>query len=155
MTCAEGSGHASWWGEGGGADGARRGRFRGLRRLDRILRIHLRLELDEPESHVLLRELVLWNVHVDDGAALHHHLPQQRLIDLAVEVAHVARRLLVAVEARFRRHRARSPAITHPDAGAGVRVRDGVRVPRGRSERRAVLLTPQASSRKVGPHEPS
>ena len=67
--------------------------------LDGVLSILLRLELDEPEPHVHLGQLVLWDVHVDDGPALHAQLPQQRLIDLAVQVADVARRFLVAVEA--------------------------------------------------------
>ena len=75
--------------------------------LDRVLRVLLPLELDEAKAHVLLRQLVLRDVHVDDRPTLHAQLPEQRLVDLLVEVAHVARRLLVAVEA--------------PDVGHGSR----------------------------------
>ena len=42
--------------------------------LDGILRIVLGPKLDEPEAHVLLRQLVLRDVHIHDRPTLEHHM---------------------------------------------------------------------------------
>ena len=54
-------------------------------------------ELNEAEAHVSLRQLVLGDVHAHDRPGLHAELPKERLRDLRIEVANVARRLLVTV----------------------------------------------------------
>ncbi|CAH0367010.1 unnamed protein product, partial [Pelagomonas calceolata] len=63
--------------------------------LERVVRVLLAPELDEAVALVRARHLVARQVHVRDGARLQHHLPEQLLGELLVEVAHVARRVLV------------------------------------------------------------
>lgn len=69
-----------------------------------VVSVHLAVELDKAEALVQLGDAVLGQVHVDDGAGLHHQLPYHGIAGALVDVANVDRGffVLLPVEARSR-----------------------------------------------------
>ena len=93
--------------------------------LERVVRVLLAPELDEAVALVRARHLVARQVHVRHGARLQHHLPEQLLGELLVEIAHVARRVLVPLLDGARGHGCRRALVL---ALAGPRCRRAQRV---------------------------
>lgn len=71
---------------------------------DGVVRVVFAQELDEPVALVQHGDAVLRHVHVHHGPRLHEQLPQQSLVDLIVQPAHVDRGVLVPLRHRPGRH---------------------------------------------------